>query len=215
MEKSFVPQLKSTICFHFKSTSVKCEGWVLITCIRFPTKIICSSKQGLLQTQTWTIYMFCFLSMATWTWTNEDLWGLWSGSTHPWYFLQALCLASRQEKRQKECSLCIQLRERWVYKIYTNSENLCSMPILVREVERSQHNRDTRSKEESKKTENRTRPCIPCHHHQWMGEFYPQPANTISQKSWPWLCEECWIWETPFSHFSAQSPDEENVQYKP
>jgi hypothetical protein len=65
-------------------------------------------------------------------------------------------LASRKEKRQKECSLCIQLRERWVYKIYTNSENLCSMPILVREVERSQHNTDTRPKDESKKTENRT-----------------------------------------------------------
>ncbi len=39
-KKSFVPQLKSTICFHFKGTNIKCEGWGLITVMRFPTKMI-------------------------------------------------------------------------------------------------------------------------------------------------------------------------------
>ncbi len=49
---------------------------------------LCSSEQGLLQTQIWMHCMFWFLSMLTWswTWTNEDLWGLWSGSTHTWIF---------------------------------------------------------------------------------------------------------------------------------
>jgi len=80
----FMPQLKSTICFHFKDTNINCEGWGLITVMRFPTKMICSSKQGLLQTQIWMHTMFWFLSILTWSWTwtyNEDLWGLWSGST--------------------------------------------------------------------------------------------------------------------------------------
>jgi hypothetical protein len=49
---------------------------------------LCSSEQGLLQTQIWMHCMFWFLSMLTWpwTWTNEDLWGFWSGSTHTWIF---------------------------------------------------------------------------------------------------------------------------------
>jgi hypothetical protein len=38
--------------FSLQKHKCKCEGWVLITCMRFPTKIICSSKKGLLQTQT-------------------------------------------------------------------------------------------------------------------------------------------------------------------
>ncbi len=85
----FVPQLKSTICFHFKCTNIKCEGWGLITVMRFPTMMICSSKQGLLRTQIWMHTMFWFLWILTWSWTwtyNEDLWGLWSGSTHTWIF---------------------------------------------------------------------------------------------------------------------------------
>jgi len=79
-----VPQLKSTICFHFKDTNINCEGWGLITVMRFPTKMICSSKQGASADPNLDAH-FWFLSILTWSWTwtyNEDLWGLWSGSTH-------------------------------------------------------------------------------------------------------------------------------------
>ncbi len=51
--------------------------------------MINSSKQGLLQTQIRMHTMFWFLSILTssCTWTyNEDLWGLWSGSTHTMIF---------------------------------------------------------------------------------------------------------------------------------
>jgi len=88
-KKSFVPQLKSTICFHFKATNIKCEGWGLITVMKFPTKMISvPANKGFYRPQIWMHCMFWFLSMLTWswTWTNEDLWGLWSCSTHTWIF---------------------------------------------------------------------------------------------------------------------------------
>jgi hypothetical protein len=84
-----VPQLKSTICFHFKSTNIKCEGLRFDYCHELSNQDdLCSREQGLLQTQIWMHCMFWFLSMLTWswTWTNEDLWGLTSGSTHTWIF---------------------------------------------------------------------------------------------------------------------------------
>ncbi len=46
------------------------------------------ANKGFWRPQIWIHCMFWFLSMLTWswTWTNEDLWGLWSSSTHTWIF---------------------------------------------------------------------------------------------------------------------------------
>jgi hypothetical protein len=57
--------------------------------MRFPTKMISvPANKGFCRPQIWMHCMFWFLSMLTWswTWTNEDLWGLRSGSTHTWIF---------------------------------------------------------------------------------------------------------------------------------
>jgi len=70
-----------------QTLTVKAEVWLLSWDFQ-PRWSLFQRTRAFCRPQIWMHCMFWFLSMLTWswTWTNEDLWELWSGSTHKWIF---------------------------------------------------------------------------------------------------------------------------------
>jgi len=68
-----------------QTLTVKAEVWLLSWDFQ-PRWSLFQRTSAFADPKIWMHCMFWFLSMLTWswTWTNEDLWELWSGSTHTW-----------------------------------------------------------------------------------------------------------------------------------